>query len=108
MRGSKRWTAGWRRRASGPGNRPSCSSTPPLGGLIQVDVALHPGDSGALVANLKGEWLGLVRSGLTTPDARKVRDHDLGFAIPARDALWVADQLRTHRRVDRAFLGVQI
>ncbi|HMB03398.1 MAG TPA: trypsin-like peptidase domain-containing protein [Isosphaeraceae bacterium] len=79
-----------------------------LGGLIQVDVALHPGDSGALVANLKGEWLGLIRSGLTTPDARKVRDHDLGFAIAARDALWVADQLRTHQRVDRAFLGVQI
>jgi S1-C subfamily serine protease len=79
-----------------------------LGGLIQVDVALHPGDSGALVANLKGEWLGLIRSGLTTPDARKARDHDLGFAILARDALWVADQLRTHQRVDRAFLGVQI
>jgi S1-C subfamily serine protease len=82
--------------------------TQQLGGLIQVDVALHPGDSGALVANLKGEWLGLIRSGLTTPDARKVRDHDLGFAIPARDALWVADQLRAHQRVDRAFLGVQL
>jgi S1-C subfamily serine protease len=82
--------------------------TQQLGGLIQVDVALHPGDSGALVVNLKGEWLGLIRSGLTTPDARKMRDHDLGFAIPARDALWVADQLRAHQRVDRAFLGVQL
>jgi serine protease Do len=85
----------------------------PLGGLIQVAVALHPGDSGALVANLHGDWLGLIRSGLALPGPRRPRDraperdrkrdgepepgydHDLGFAIPARDALWVADQLRT-------------
>ena len=34
-----------------------------LGGLIQVDAALHPGDSGALVADLHGGWLGVIRSG---------------------------------------------
>jgi S1-C subfamily serine protease len=83
-----------------------------LGGLIQLAVALHPGDSGALVANLRGEWLGLVRSGLAQPAQRRARDrehdHDLGFAIPAADALWVADQLRTQGRVDRAYLGVRI
>src|SRR5262249_7556121 len=33
-------------------------------------------------------------------------DSDFGFAIPTRDALWVAEQLRTHGRVDRAYLGV--
>jgi S1-C subfamily serine protease len=91
-----------------------------LGGLIQVAVALHPGDSGALVANLRGDWLGLIRSGLARPgprpprtgdrerDRERERDHDLGFAIPAGDALWVADQLRTQGRVDRAYLGVRI
>ena len=83
-----------------------------LGGLIQLAVALHPGDSGALVADLRGEWLGLVRSVLTLPVQRRTRDrehdHDLGFAIPAADALWVADQLRTRGRVDRAYLGVRI
>jgi serine protease Do len=95
-----------------------------LGGLIQVAVALHPGDSGALVTNLRGEWLGLIRSGLAPPtqnqtqgqgqggarepDRDREYDHDLGFAIPARDALWVADQLRTRGRVDRAYLGVRI
>jgi S1-C subfamily serine protease len=82
----------------------------PLGGLIQITVALHPGDSGALVANLRGEWLGLIRSGLALPAPRRGRehDHDLGFAIPARDALWVAEQLRSRGRVDRAYLGVRI
>jgi serine protease Do len=80
----------------------------PLGGLIQVDAPLHPGDSGAMVADLRGEWLGLVRSGLATPDAERTHDHDLGFAIPAPDALWVAGQLRAHGRVDRAYLGVRL
>jgi S1-C subfamily serine protease len=96
----------------------------PLGGLIQIAVALHPGDSGALVANLRGEWLGLIRSVLALPSRRRAsdrdqdheedrdgdreHDHDLGFAIPAQDALWVADQLRTQGRVDRAYLGVRI
>lgn len=80
----------------------------PLGGLIQIDAAFHPGDSGALVVNLRGEWLGLVRSGLAPPGTDAPRDHDLGFALPARDALWVADRLRTHGRVDRAYLGVRI
>jgi S1-C subfamily serine protease len=81
-----------------------------LGGLIQVAVALHPGDSGALVTNLRGEWLGLIRSGLALPAPRQIhdREHDLGFAIPAGDALWVADQLRSQGRVDRAYLGVRI
>ncbi len=79
-----------------------------LGGLIQLDAALHPGDSGALIVNLRGEWLGLLRSGLATPGAEPAREHDVGFAIPARDALWVADQLRTRQRVDRAYLGIRI
>lgn len=79
----------------------------PVGGLIQIDAALHPGDSGALVANLRGEWLGLIRSGLAIPGGERAVDHDLGFAIPARDALWIAEQLETHRRVDRAYLGVR-
>ena len=82
-----------------------------LGGLIQVDASLHPGDSGALLADLQGGWLGVIRSGLAAPaeSDRKGRESSTttsGFAIPARDALWVADQLRTRRRVDRAYLGV--
>ena len=79
----------------------------PLGGLIQVQVALHPGDSGALLADRKGGWLGLIRGGLATPDV-KGDDNTLGFAIPALDALWIAKQLLTHRKVDRAYLGVKL
>lgn len=83
-----------------------------LGGLIQVDAAVLPGDNGALVADLHGGWIGVIRSGLDAPsegDRRgREHDHNLGFAITAADALWVADQLRTRGRVDRAYLGVQL
>jgi S1-C subfamily serine protease len=81
----------------------------PLGGLIQIDAALHPGDSGALLADFRGGWLGVVRSGLVTTaegDREREYDHDLGFAIPAGDALWIAEQLRDRGRVERAYLGV--
>lgn len=93
-----------------------------LGGLIQVDTGLHPGDSGAPVTDLRGRWLGLIRSGLASPPLGQDQagspsealqgpldqgqGHDLGFAIPARDALWVAGQLRAHGKIERAFLGV--
>ena len=116
-----------------------------LGGLIQIQAPLYPGDSGAAVVDFRGDWLGLIRSGLAIrgagsapengpgsgpaapgrpaaapadavdPDdvaagasARSEPDAAFGFAIPTRDALWVADQLRTHGRVDRAYLGVRL
>ncbi len=92
---------------------------------------------------MRGDWLGLIRSGLAIPGSgsgrsaepgsttslpssaepagfstsmaltdmipgRLERDNDFGFAIPVRDVLWVADQLRAHGRVDRAYLGVRV
>ena len=82
-----------------------------LGGLIQVQAPLYPGDSGAVVANLRGQLLGLIRSGLAIPATAKdraERDNDFGFALAVRDVLWVADQLRARGHVDRAYLGVRL
>ncbi len=57
----------------------------------------------------------MIRSGLAIPSAKgkdkdkeRETDHDLGFAISARDVLWVSDQLRSYQRVNRAYLGVLI
>ena len=79
-----------------------------LAGLIQIQASFHPGDSGAPLADLDGGWLGLFRGVGLAPTASGVgRDNDLGFAIPARNALWVADQLRAAGKVDRAYLGIK-
>lgn len=115
-----------------------------LGGLIQIQAPIYPGDSGAMVVDIRGAWLGLIRSGLgvpgasgspaadgaaapgSSPSARTTGqanadnqpgdagddrptelETDFGFAIPSRDALWIAEQLRTRGRVDRAYLGVR-
>ena len=82
-----------------------------LGGLIQVQAPLYPGDSGAVVANLRGQLLGLIRSGLAIPvtaNGHTEHDNDFGFALAVRDILWVADQLRAHGQVERAYLGVRL
>ena len=115
-----------------------------LGGLIQVQAPLYPGDSGAAVVDLRGYWLGLIRGGLAVPGSgpaaepepdstartspsppranaveadeapataasgRPDSDTDFGFAIPTRDALWIAGQLSTRGQVDRAYLGVRL
>jgi hypothetical protein len=77
-----------------------------------VQTPLYPGDSGAVVVNFRGQWLGLVRSGLAVPSADAVataeRRDDVGFAVPADHALWIADQLRERGQVDRAYLGVRL
>ncbi|WP_165249393.1 S1C family serine protease [Paludisphaera soli] len=85
-----------------------------LNGLIQVQTPLFPGDSGAAVVNYRGQWLGLIRGGLAPPSSDRAdgsasgRGDDLGFAVPAEDALWIASQLRKQGRVDRAYLGVRL
>ncbi len=47
-----------------------------LGGLIQVQAPLYPGDSGAAVVDLRGDWLGLIRGGLAVPGSGSATDSD--------------------------------
>ena len=47
-------------------------------------------------------------SGVAPAGQENGRTNDLGFAIPARDALWVADRLRAAGKVDRAYLGLRL
>ena len=49
-----------------------------------------------------------IAAGDASADRLDEQDSDFGFAIPTRDALWIADQLRAHGRVDRACLGVHL
>ncbi|OJW22010.1 MAG: hypothetical protein BGO49_14605 [Planctomycetales bacterium 71-10] len=78
-----------------------------INGLIQVQFPISPGDTGAAVVNYRGQWLGLVR-GVDAHASGLPGGHDLSFAIPADDALWIGEQLRERGRVDRAYLGVRL
>ena len=58
-----------------------------LGGLIQVQAPLYPGDSGAAVVDFRGDWLGLIRGGLAVPGTD-----------PATDSAPAPRRSRLHRR----------
>jgi serine protease Do len=53
-----------------------------LGGLIQVQAPLYPGDSGAAVVNLHGDWLGLIRSGLAIPGSDSGSESSSSAPLP--------------------------
>ncbi len=72
--------------------------------FIQTDVAINPGNSGGPLFNLEGEVVG-VNSQIYTPSGGSV---GLSFAIPAKVATVVVDQLKDKGRVDRGWLGVVI
>ncbi len=72
--------------------------------FIQTDVAINPGNSGGPLFNLRGEVVG-VNSQIYSRSGGYM---GLSFAIPIEVAMDVADQLRTHGRVSRGWLGVLI
>ena len=72
--------------------------------FIQTDVAINPGNSGGPLINLDGEVVG-VNSQIYS---RTGGFMGLSFSIPIELAMNVADQLRSHGRVARGYLGVLI
>ena len=69
--------------------------------FIQTDAAINPGNSGGPLFNFEGEVVGVNTAVIA-------RGQGLGFAIPINMASMVVEQLKTHGRVVRAWLGVMI
>lgn len=67
--------------------------------LIQTDAAINPGNSGGPLLNISGEVIGLNTA--IRGDAQNV-----GFAIPIDIAKEVAEQLLSHGKIARAYLGI--
>ena len=72
--------------------------------LIQTDVAINPGNSGGPLINMRGEVVGINSQFYS----RSGGFMGISFAIPIDEASRVSEQLRTHGRVVRGRIGVQV
>jgi len=72
--------------------------------FIQTDAAINPGNSGGPLFNLRGEVVG-INSQIYSRTGGYM---GVAFAIPIDVAMDVADQLRTHGKISRGWLGVMI
>jgi serine protease Do len=72
--------------------------------FLQTDAAINPGNSGGPLINLEGEVVGIN----TAIASNSGGYQGIGFAIPAKLARWVTDQLIAKGRVERAYIGVQM
>jgi serine protease Do len=72
--------------------------------FIQIDAPINRGNSGGPTFDLRGQVVGM-NSMIFSPSGGSV---GIGFAIPAGTIHEVVDQLKTHGRVARGWLGVEI
>ncbi|MFQ5769128.1 MAG: Do family serine endopeptidase [bacterium] len=73
--------------------------------FIQTDAAINPGNSGGALVNIKGELIGINTAILPGNTGGNI---GIGFAIPINLAKRVMDDLITHGKVARGYLGVLI
>jgi len=72
--------------------------------FIQTDASINPGNSGGALVNLRGELVG-INTAIFTPSGGNV---GIGFAIPARTAQYVMNQLVEYGEVRRGTFGIEI
>ncbi len=69
--------------------------------FIQTDAAINPGNSGGPLFNLTGEVVGVNTAIIAGGQG-------IGFSIPASIAVHIINQLRSHGKVVRGWLGVLV
>ena len=72
--------------------------------FMQIDAAVNRGNSGGPTFNLDGEVIG-VNTAIYSPSGGNV---GIAFAVPAKTAREVIEQLRARGTVNRGWLGVKI
>lgn len=74
------------------------------GRLLQTDAAINPGNSGGPLIDLDGRVIAIS----TAIATRNGGYQGIGFAIPIKQAKWIADELKDHGTVRRAAIGVSM
>lgn len=68
---------------------------------IQTDAAINPGNSGGPLLNERGEWVGVntLINGI---------NRGLGFAVPANQAMKIANEIIARGAVTRPWIGIRV
>jgi len=74
----------------------------PFDNFIQTDASINPGNSGGPLVDSQARVVG-VNSAIFSRTGGSI---GIGFAIPINLATQIVDELRAHRHVTRAWLGV--
>ncbi len=74
------------------------------GSHIQTDASINPGNSGGPLINIYGEVIGINRMIYSQTGG----DMGISFAIPINTARSILEQLKTHKKIKRGFIGVSI
>ena len=72
--------------------------------FLQTDAPINPGNSGGPLLNLYGQVIG-VNAAIATESGGF---EGIGFTVPSKMAVYVANALMVHGKVERGWLGVSI
>jgi len=72
--------------------------------FLQTDAAINPGSSGGPLLNLSGEVIGINAVIASASGGFE----GIGFSIPSNIAVYVMNELITHGKVERGWLGVSV
>jgi S1-C subfamily serine protease len=84
------------------GSSDTSSSAYPLVDVIQTDAAINPGNSGGALVDRLGRFVG-INSAIYTESGSSA---GVGFAIPSKTAVRIADELIAGGKAKHPFLGV--
>ena len=74
--------------------------------FIQTDAAINPGNSGGALIDMHGDLIGINTAIIAGRNGGG--NEGIGFAIPINMAVNIVDQLASHGKVIRGYLGVHI